>query len=141
MLDEFRSAIEGKQISRRAPGSTGALRPSPPKKALPPLSTDHAQRGEMVLKASSLCKKLGRARLLFRLSWQEYSRHKVARWNCQAMERGMAGKTVVVRLNQQQIELIDRTIAKGEAPDRAGLVKRALREQAAKVQAPKGAAR
>ncbi len=53
----------------------------------------------------------------------------------------MAGKTVIVRLNQQQIELVDRTIAKGEAPDRAGLVKRALREQAAKVKDRKGAAR
>ena len=28
---------------------------------------------------------------------------------------GMAGKTVVVRLNQQQLELLDRTIAGGEA--------------------------
>ncbi len=53
----------------------------------------------------------------------------------------MAGKTVVVRLNQQQIELIDRTIAKGEAPDRAGLIKRALREQAAKIKDAKGSAR
>lgn len=53
----------------------------------------------------------------------------------------MAAKTVSIRLNQQQIELIDRTIAKGEAPDRAALVKRALREQAAKVKDPKGAAR
>jgi Arc/MetJ-type ribon-helix-helix transcriptional regulator len=57
------------------------------------------------------------------------------------MERAMAGKTVVVRLNQQQLELIDRTITKGEAPDRAGLVRRALREQAAKLKDPKGAAR
>jgi Arc/MetJ-type ribon-helix-helix transcriptional regulator len=53
----------------------------------------------------------------------------------------MAGKTVVVRLNQQQLELIDRTLAKGEAPDRAGLVKRALREQAVKLKDPKGVAR
>jgi Arc/MetJ-type ribon-helix-helix transcriptional regulator len=57
------------------------------------------------------------------------------------MERGMAGKTVVVRLNQQQLELIDRTIMKGEAPDRAGLFRRALREQAAKIKDPKGAVR
>ena len=53
----------------------------------------------------------------------------------------MTGKTVIVRLNQQQLELVDRTIAKGEAPDRAGLVKRALREQAAKVKDRKGAGR
>jgi Arc/MetJ-type ribon-helix-helix transcriptional regulator len=45
----------------------------------------------------------------------------------------MAGKIVIVRLNQQQIELVDRTIQRGEAPDRAALVRKALREQAAKV--------
>jgi Arc/MetJ-type ribon-helix-helix transcriptional regulator len=45
----------------------------------------------------------------------------------------MAGKTAIVRLNQQQIELVDRTIRRGEAPDRAALVRKALREQAAKV--------
>jgi Arc/MetJ-type ribon-helix-helix transcriptional regulator len=45
----------------------------------------------------------------------------------------MAGKVVIVRLNQQQIELVDRTIQRGEAVDRAALVRRALREQAAKV--------
>jgi Arc/MetJ-type ribon-helix-helix transcriptional regulator len=44
----------------------------------------------------------------------------------------MAGKTVVVRLNQQQLELIDRTIARGEAADRVALIRKALREQAAK---------
>ena len=44
----------------------------------------------------------------------------------------MAGKTVVVRLNQQQLELLDRTIARGEAPDRISLIRKALREQAAK---------
>jgi hypothetical protein len=45
---------------------------------------------------------------------------------------GMAGKTVVVRLNQQQLELLDRTIERGEAPDRVALIRKALREQAAK---------
>jgi len=45
----------------------------------------------------------------------------------------MAGKIVIVRLNQQQIELVDRTIRRGEATDRAALVRKALREQAAKV--------
>jgi Arc/MetJ-type ribon-helix-helix transcriptional regulator len=44
----------------------------------------------------------------------------------------MAGKTVVVRLNQQQFELIDRTIRQGEAADRVSLIRKALREQAAK---------
>ena len=47
----------------------------------------------------------------------------------------MAEKTIVVRLNQQQLELIDRTIRSGEAPDRAALIRKALREQAAKAAA------
>ena len=37
----------------------------------------------------------------------------------------MAARTIVLKLNQQQLELIDRTIAKGAAADRAALVKRA----------------
>jgi Arc/MetJ-type ribon-helix-helix transcriptional regulator len=44
----------------------------------------------------------------------------------------MAGRTVVVRLNQQQLELIDRTIRRGEAADRVSLIRKALREQAGK---------
>jgi Arc/MetJ-type ribon-helix-helix transcriptional regulator len=52
----------------------------------------------------------------------------------------MAGRTVSVKLNQQQLELIDRTLAQGEAADRAALIRRALREQAAKVKARQGAA-
>ena len=45
----------------------------------------------------------------------------------------MAGRTVVVRLNQQQIELIDRTIRRGEAPGHdLSLIRKALREQARK---------
>jgi Arc/MetJ-type ribon-helix-helix transcriptional regulator len=44
----------------------------------------------------------------------------------------MAGRTVVVRLNQQQLELIDRTIQRGEAADRVSLIRKALREQADK---------
>ena len=40
----------------------------------------------------------------------------------------MSGSIVVLRLNQQQFELLDRTIAHGAAPDRAALVRRALRE-------------
>jgi len=44
----------------------------------------------------------------------------------------MSQKTVVVKLNQQQLELIDRTVARGEAADRVALVRRALRELAKK---------
>ena len=51
----------------------------------------------------------------------------------------MAGRTVVVRLNQQQIELLDRTIQGGEVTDRVSLIRKALREQAAKQR--NGAAR
>ncbi|WP_454620253.1 hypothetical protein [Bradyrhizobium cenepequi] len=40
-------------------------------------------------------------------------------------------ETVIkLRLNQQQLELMDRTIAQGIAPDRAALVRLALREYA-----------
>jgi Arc/MetJ-type ribon-helix-helix transcriptional regulator len=44
----------------------------------------------------------------------------------------MPDHSVVLRLNQQQLELIDRTIAQGVAGDRAALVRLALREYAAK---------
>jgi hypothetical protein len=37
---------------------------------------------------------------------------------------------VVLKLNAQQLELIDRTIARGVAPDRQSLVRLALREYA-----------
>ena len=41
------------------------------------------------------------------------------------------GDTVVtLKLNQQQLELLDRTIARGVAPDRVSLVRLALREYA-----------
>ena len=39
-------------------------------------------------------------------------------------------RNVVLRLNQQQLELIDRTLANGIAADRAQLVRMALREYA-----------
>ena len=42
------------------------------------------------------------------------------------------GPKVTLKLNQQQIELIERTIARGAAPDIEGLVRRALREYAAR---------
>jgi hypothetical protein len=43
----------------------------------------------------------------------------------------MADTVVKLRLNQQQLELMDRTIAQGVAPDRVALVRLALREYAA----------
>jgi hypothetical protein len=43
----------------------------------------------------------------------------------------MAETVVKLRLNQQQLELMDRTIAQGIAPDRVSLVRLALREYAA----------
>jgi Arc/MetJ-type ribon-helix-helix transcriptional regulator len=43
----------------------------------------------------------------------------------------MAETIVTLRLNQQQLELMDRTIALGVAPDRVSLVRLALREYAA----------
>jgi Arc/MetJ-type ribon-helix-helix transcriptional regulator len=42
------------------------------------------------------------------------------------------GRKVTLKLNQQQIELIERTIARGAAPDIEGLVRRALRDYAAR---------
>jgi Arc/MetJ-type ribon-helix-helix transcriptional regulator len=43
----------------------------------------------------------------------------------------MTETIVKLRLNQQQLELIDRTIAQGVAADREELVRLALREYAA----------
>lgn len=43
----------------------------------------------------------------------------------------MADRPVVMKLNQQQLELLDRTIAQGFAPDRTNLVRLALKEYAA----------
>jgi hypothetical protein len=50
---------------------------------------------------------------------------------CCQKEALMAETTVTLRLNQQQLELMDRTIAQGVAPDRVALVRLALREYAA----------
>ena len=44
----------------------------------------------------------------------------------------MAGRTVTLKLNRQQLELLDRTIAQGVAPDRVAIVRLALRELAAR---------
>jgi hypothetical protein len=43
----------------------------------------------------------------------------------------MDAVTVVVKLNPQQRELLDNTIASGAAPDLEALIRRALREHAA----------
>jgi hypothetical protein len=43
----------------------------------------------------------------------------------------MGEKVVILKLNQQQLELLDRTIAQGLAPDRASLVRLALHEYSA----------
>jgi metal-responsive CopG/Arc/MetJ family transcriptional regulator len=45
-------------------------------------------------------------------------------------EGGMATRTIVLKLNQQQLELLDRTVAKGAAADRKSLIRRAIREHA-----------
>ena len=47
----------------------------------------------------------------------------------------MAQNVIKLQLNQQQLELMDRTIARGVAPDRIALVRLALREYAAAHQA------
>jgi len=48
-------------------------------------------------------------------------------------DRTSSTNTVVVtlKLNKQQLALLDRTVARGVAPDRASLVRLALREYAA----------
>ena len=45
--------------------------------------------------------------------------------------RQFTAKIVTLRLNRQQLELIDGTMARGVAPDRASLVRLALKEYAA----------
>lgn len=53
----------------------------------------------------------------------------------------MATRIVQIALNQQQLELIDRTLATGVAGDRAALVRHALRRYAARhLPAPEAAA-
>jgi Arc/MetJ-type ribon-helix-helix transcriptional regulator len=49
-----------------------------------------------------------------------------------ARRKTFMDETIIkLRLNQQQLELMDRTIAQGIAPDRVALVRLALREYAA----------
>jgi Arc/MetJ-type ribon-helix-helix transcriptional regulator len=47
----------------------------------------------------------------------------------------MAENVIKLQLNQQQLELMDRTVARGVAPDRVALVRLAIREYAAARQA------
>jgi hypothetical protein len=54
---------------------------------------------------------------------------------------GVTDRIVTLKLNQQQLELIDRTLARGLAADRAALVRLALREYAAKRSATAGTAK
>jgi len=49
----------------------------------------------------------------------------------------MAERTVRLRLNQQQLELIDKTVKAGEAPSPAELIRRALEEFAAAHATPR----
>ena len=51
----------------------------------------------------------------------------------------MATRIVQMALNQQQLELIDRTVASGAAADRAALVRLALRRYAARHLPPQDA--
>jgi len=44
----------------------------------------------------------------------------------------LADHEVVLSINQQQLELLDNTVAQGHARDRSALIRRALREFAAK---------
>jgi Arc/MetJ-type ribon-helix-helix transcriptional regulator len=50
-------------------------------------------------------------------------------------EPDVAGKIVTLKLNQQQLEFVDRLIVQGLAADRASLMRLALREFAAKAAA------
>jgi hypothetical protein len=47
-------------------------------------------------------------------------------------EPDVQGKLVTLKLNAQQLELLDRTVARGAAPDRLALIRLALVQYAAK---------
>jgi Arc/MetJ-type ribon-helix-helix transcriptional regulator len=55
-------------------------------------------------------------------------------------DRKMADHRVVLRLNQQQMELVEKTVARGEAANTGELVRRALKEFSAR-HLPKGEAK
>ncbi|ODN65828.1 hypothetical protein [Methylobrevis pamukkalensis] len=48
------------------------------------------------------------------------------------MDQPAGARIIRLTLNDQQLELLDRTVARGVAGDRIELVRRALREQAAR---------
>jgi hypothetical protein len=74
-----------------------------------------------------------------RIAWlicaksDRHSLNQVYSLGIREMERRMPARTIILKLNQQQLELIDRTIAQGAAVDRAALVQRAIREQSGKL--------
>lgn len=47
-------------------------------------------------------------------------------------EPHLSNRPVLLKLNQQQLELLDRTIAKGVAADREALIRLALKEYASR---------
>lgn len=49
----------------------------------------------------------------------------------------MPDHTIKLKLNAQQVELLDNTVARGEAADRVSLIRRALIEFATSQSAPK----
>ena len=53
----------------------------------------------------------------------------------------MQAHRVTLKLNQQQLELLDRTIARGAAPDRDALIRLALKQYAARHLPAKAAMR
>jgi hypothetical protein len=68
-----------------------------------------------------------------RISPQKFAGLAYRLWRtASGRDPSMPDETVVtLKLNQQQLELVDRTVARGVAPDGAALVRLALREYAA----------
>ena len=50
------------------------------------------------------------------------------KWEFAVTERAVTERIVSLKLNQQQLELLDQSVARGEAQGREDLVRRALRE-------------
>jgi hypothetical protein len=63
--------------------------------------------------------------------WRQILYTGFGRPDCRQKGSFMTETVVKLRLNQQQLELMDRTIAQGVAADRVALVRLALREYAA----------
>jgi hypothetical protein len=66
---------------------------------------------------------------------------QMGNWDTRSIteESAVPGKTVVLKLNQQQIELLDKTVTRAGVPDREALIRRALREYSAKYPQKKAA--